>query len=280
MRFLRKMNVQRNVYSLLFWQDAQVYLCTSACDVIERDQLRLLRARALVHSYLQPGSTLFPPSVRQTLREMLLRCLGDDLVRAAQDHVCKRLLAPWRIFMNQDKKRFAVTCLTERRRLTRTEYATNLLTTSSAYMRTHATAVTRHLFTQPRGNVTQAQLPPDSERRSWLAVKFTLDAFPERQRGLPVTSVSDSEMEHDEENLGSLGLKQLEVIERPDLVEERARLEFNRERRAVHNQQVAKAERQAKALRLQLKQAARLEVPAFFKPMRRGNVTHVRQKMK
>ena len=279
MRFLRKMGVQRNVYSLMFWQEAQEYLSTSSTDLLERQQVRLLRARALSYNFLQPESTLFTPSVRQTLREMLLRCLGDDLVRAAQDHVSKRLMSPWKIFMNQDRKRFAVSSLSERRRVTRTEFvAHNLLATSSEYMRAHGTDITRHLFARHRGSQDDLTLPPDTERRKWLAVKLLLDTLVDKQTGIPVAQISETEMVRDEDNMGSLALRPVKVNERPDIVEERARLQYNRERRELHGQRLLTAERRAQALRLQEKEATRLEVPQFFKPMRRGNQTHTRLK--
>ena len=302
MRFLRKSNVQRNVYSLLFWQDAQSYLSTTTQDMHEHHQLRHLRARMLVHGYLQTESTLFTPSVRQSLREVLLRCDGDDLLRAAQDHVTKRLVSQWRIFLNQDKKRFAISSLSEKRRVMRTQVATQLSISSSLYMRKHAADVPQHMFARHEASKPNASLPSDTERRQCVAVQLAFDVLTEPQVGIHFKTIDSDEVTYDEDNFGSLALRPLEVFERPDIVAERARLAFNKEQRIMWQHLIERAEHKAYQTQLIHREEARIEVmsyfkmpsciseakveappikmqvPSFFKTMRRANVTHSRIK--
>ena len=269
-RFLRRRNKHKLLFALAFWCDVQQYLNTYSDHMHERDQLKLYRVKLLILHYLKIESKLFPDKVKDGLRALMLRQQGVEYVRAAQDQVSKCLLEQWREFMVHDRKQFESKCYVIH---TPPDFPSS--STIEDDVQIHP--VIRYMYTQHASGKAM-ELPTDPERRSTIAMQILFDMFtePETTINMYFLHMDDLEPWDEESNYGTLEVKPLVIVHRRDLVEEMARLAFNRRQRlkylrmlrAVRN--AVKRHRQSVFERRMQEKAREMEVPSFLKAMKKN----------
>lgn len=264
-KFIKKMNDIKCLYAYAFWHDTQTYLGTYSINLQIQDNLRLHRAKIIMSRYLMMESRLFAHEDKEKLRYLLMRGEADEVIRTAQDVVAKPLLPLWRIFRNQDRKRFAVTCLIARRHVSGSQSQTVRLNT-----------VIQHMFTEHAAKAAR-RFPSQAERRSSRALQMTQHMTDEPSPGLPVQPLCINELHWDgESDFGSLTLPELIIIHRIDLLEQLERQKLRQQEKqwqikieSMHNNMQEKAA---------VAGDVTPKVPYYMKPFVKNRVMHNRTK--
>lgn len=275
--FLRKMNNLKGIYALSFWQDAQIYLSTYNANQQIKDDLKIHRTISIIQRYLPKESKIFTDEEKEELRYLLLQGKADEILKSAQDFVAQSLVPVYEIFRNQDKKRFAVTCLIARRhiefhhhRLPKIRFNANDKTFSKK-----TNTVIHHMFSEYAAAVSK-NFPTEAERRYMLALQMTFDVTTEPDVGLPILPLNFDDIRFNAANgYGSLALKRLYIVHRRDIIEEMERRRYIQEQRSIRFRIMSV---HATKNNVKMTSETKMEIPFFLKPFRKGNVWQHRHK--